>query len=63
MTAAGRPWLSVFIGAALALTASTFLAVTLGNFIAARVPARLLRLLSGSLFLATGIWLAVRQLS
>ena len=46
--------LSVIIGAALALTAATLVAVLAGHLIARYVPKKALKIISGLLFLATG---------
>lgn len=53
-------FLSVALGASLALIVSTLLAVGLGHFLSSRLPKKLLRILSGVLFLATGIFLLLR---
>ena len=46
--------LSVIIGAGLALTAATLVAVLAGHLIARHVPKKALKIISGLLFLATG---------
>jgi putative Ca2+/H+ antiporter (TMEM165/GDT1 family) len=46
--------LSVIIGAGLALTAATLVAVLAGHLIARYVPKKALKIISGLLFLATG---------
>jgi putative Ca2+/H+ antiporter (TMEM165/GDT1 family) len=46
--------LSVIIGAGLALTAATLVAVLAGHLIARFVPKKALKIVSGLLFLATG---------
>jgi Ca2+/H+ antiporter, TMEM165/GDT1 family len=49
------PWV-VFAGSALALTATSAIAVAGGGFVARNVPPHLIRWISGCLFLAAGIW-------
>jgi putative Ca2+/H+ antiporter (TMEM165/GDT1 family) len=51
--------LSVVIGAVLALTAATLVAVVAGHLIARLVPKKGLKIVSGLLFLATGTYLLV----
>jgi putative Ca2+/H+ antiporter (TMEM165/GDT1 family) len=46
--------LSVIIGAGLALTAATLVAVLAGHLLARYVPKKALKIVSGLLFLATG---------
>lgn len=55
MAAKNGKILSVIIGASLALTCATLLAVIFGHLITRFVPKKLLKLLSGLLFLATGV--------
>jgi Ca2+/H+ antiporter, TMEM165/GDT1 family len=51
--------LSVIIGAALALTAATLVAVVAGHLLARFVPKKALKIVSGLLFLGTGVYLLV----
>ena len=53
---------SVILGGGLALITSTLVAVTLGYKLAANLPKNLLTVVSGILFLATGIYTLVRTL-
>lgn len=53
---------SVILGGGLALVTSSFIAVTLGYKLAAKLPKNLLSIISGVLFLATGIYTLVRSL-
>jgi putative Ca2+/H+ antiporter (TMEM165/GDT1 family) len=49
------PW-AVFAGSALALVATSAIAVLAGGFIARSVPPHLIRWVAGLLFIAAGIW-------
>ena len=53
---------SVFIGAALALICASLMAVFVGQRLAVLLPRKLLKVLSGLLFLGTGVFLLVRAL-
>ena len=53
---------SVLIGATLALVCASLMAVFVGQRLAVMLPRRLLKVLSGLLFLGTGIFLLVRAL-
>jgi len=59
LAAQGSSVLSVIIGACLALTAATLVAVIAGHLIARFVPKKALKIVSGLLFLATGTYLLV----
>ncbi len=59
IAAEGGSVLSVIIGAALALTAATLVAVVAGHLIARFVPKKALKIVSGLLFLATGAYLLI----
>lgn len=50
---------SVIIGAALALIASSVLAVVLGNKLSSMLPRRVITMLAALLFISTGIVMAV----
>lgn len=52
----GSSRLSVFIGAALALVASTAIAVIFGEALARAIPPRVLQRIAGVLFLVIGAW-------
>ena len=52
--------LEVFVGASLALVASTLLAVFLGRFVAAHVRPVILQRTAATLFIVTGLWLLAR---
>lgn len=54
--------LSVILGAALAFIVTTSLAVIFGHKLARYLPKKLMKLISGLLFLATGAILVVRLL-
>jgi putative Ca2+/H+ antiporter (TMEM165/GDT1 family) len=54
--------LSVIIGAGLALCTATLLAVVAGHLIARFIPKKALKIVSGMLFIATGIFLLVTRL-
>ena len=54
--------LSVIIGASAALTLSTLLAVLAGHLIARFIPKKALKIASGLLFIATGIFLLVTRI-
>lgn len=49
------PWV-VFAGSALALIATSAIAVAGGGFVARHVPPHLIRWIAGGLFIAAGIW-------
>lgn len=51
---------NVFAGAALALVASTALAVLAGSLIGKHVPARYLHIAAGIGFIAIGVWTLLR---
>lgn len=53
---------SVIIGAALALTAATLIAVVAGHLLARFLPKKALKIVSGLLFIGTGIFLLVSKL-
>jgi len=59
MSAKSGNMVSVMIGASLALTCATLLAVLFGHLIARYVPKKLLKYISGGLFIATGIVMLV----
>ena len=50
---------SIFLGAAAALVLSTLIAVVAGQFVAERVPTRLLKISAAVGFIAIGAWLLV----
>lgn len=54
-TAKTRAPLSVFIGAAVALTVVTLIGVVFGEAITLKVPPTVMRIVSGSLFLIFGV--------
>lgn len=53
---------SVIIGASTALITASLMAVLIGNKLALFVPKRLLKILSGLLFIGTGVFLLIRVL-
>lgn len=53
---------SVIIGASLALISASLLAVLVGSRLALLVPKRLLKIVSGLLFIGTGVFLLVKNL-
>jgi putative Ca2+/H+ antiporter (TMEM165/GDT1 family) len=57
---AQSPW-SVFIGAALALTATSFIAAFLGSAIARWIPLNLIHRVAGLLFLILGVLLLIKK--
>lgn len=59
MAAKNGSIVSVMIGASLALTAATLLAVLFGHLLAEFLPKKLLKVISGSLFLVTGVVILV----
>ena len=52
--------LSVFLGASGALVCSTLLAVLLGHKLTCFIPRRILKIVSGALFILTGAYILVR---
>ena len=54
--------LSVFLGAALALICASLVAVLVGHRLALMLPKKLLKTISGLLFVGTGFFLLVRSL-
>ena len=54
---------SVIIGASLALISASLIAVLVGNRLALLIPKRILKALSGLLFIGTGIFLLVKNLA
>jgi putative Ca2+/H+ antiporter (TMEM165/GDT1 family) len=54
--------LSVIIGAGLALTTATLVAVLAGHLIARYIPKKALKIVSGLLFIGTGVVLLVSRL-
>ena len=52
--------LPVLAGASLALIVSTLLAVSVGHFLASKLPKQILKKISGILFLLTGCFLLLR---
>jgi putative Ca2+/H+ antiporter (TMEM165/GDT1 family) len=57
---ARNPKLTVFVGAALALVATSALGVVAGGWIAQQVSPRLLSWLAGAGFIAIGVWTLAR---
>ncbi|MCB9682093.1 MAG: TMEM165/GDT1 family protein [Alphaproteobacteria bacterium] len=57
LAAASDPW-STWVGATVALTATSTLAALLGSTLLERMPRRVLDVVAGLLFLAFGLWLA-----
>ena len=57
MAADGKSGLSVFLGSALALCASSALAVLVGSWMAKNVPPDLIRYGAGAMFVVIGIWM------
>jgi putative Ca2+/H+ antiporter (TMEM165/GDT1 family) len=57
-----RSVLSVFLGAALALTCTSLLGVVLGGVMGRFVPARLLKFLAAAVFLGFGVWTLVEAI-
>jgi putative Ca2+/H+ antiporter (TMEM165/GDT1 family) len=55
----GGPWI-VFGGAALALVATSAIAVLAGGYVARSVPPHLIRWISGLLFIAAGTWTLIK---
>jgi Ca2+/H+ antiporter, TMEM165/GDT1 family len=53
------PWV-VFAGSALALVATSAIAVLGGGVIARHVPPQTLRWVSGGLFIAAGVWILLK---
>jgi len=56
LAADSRSTFSVFLGSALALVLSSFLAVLCGSAFARFVPPHLIKLAAGLFFIAAGIW-------
>ncbi len=61
-TAGGRGVWSVFLGASLALVASTAFAIVVGRGLLEIIPAEYLRLGSAALFIVVGVLLAVESI-
>lgn len=61
MAAKNNNIVSVIIGASLALTCATLIAVLSGHLIARFVPRKLLKYISAALFLGTGIIMLIGQ--
>ncbi|MBN2737963.1 MAG: TMEM165/GDT1 family protein [Spirochaetales bacterium] len=55
--------LSVIIGGSLALIAATVVSVFLGHYIAKIIPERVLKLISGLFFIATGVVILISSLA
>jgi putative Ca2+/H+ antiporter (TMEM165/GDT1 family) len=53
---------SVIIGASIALISASLIAVLIGNRLALLVPKKVLKIISGLLFIGTGIFLLVKSL-
>jgi len=51
---------SVIIGGSLALVLSTLAAVVLGKFLASHLPRNIIRIISGIMFIAAGVFTLVR---
>jgi Ca2+/H+ antiporter, TMEM165/GDT1 family len=60
--AQARSPLSVFLGASLALVLTTFIAVVLGEVVGRFIPAKVVKVASGLLFLGFGVWTLVQAL-
>lgn len=61
MAAESGKVVSVVIGASVALVSASLIAVLLGNKIALLVPKKVLKIISGLLFIGTGIFLLVKN--
>ncbi|MAR06651.1 MAG: hypothetical protein CL862_06085 [Cyanobium sp. NAT70] len=55
----GAPWL-VFLGAALALIASSLVGVVIGRWLATVLPPERLELMAGVLMVGLGLWLGIQ---
>ena len=62
MAAESGKVVSVVIGASVALISASLIAVLIGNKIALLIPKKVLKTISGLLFIGTGIFLLVKNL-